>query len=394
MESELRALALLDRGDFYYVAWTANGDLNKQSKFAPTGMVYPGDEEPDGVAPLRTRGEFRELVHRAPSGSCIVVGASLAPMYAQLNRLAVHLTLAGLGVVVVGLAVGWWLVGQALKPIAHISTAAEKIASGDLSNRIEVTEGKSELGQLAAVLNNSFERLEKSFEQQRQFTADASHELRTPVSVILTQVQLALSRERKPEEYREILTTCERAAERMRKLVNQLLVLARVDSGEFELHREEYDLADIANESLEMIKPLATQKKVTLQPTVTSVKASVDAIKVGQVLINLLNNAVQHNPEGIEVRLSLQQEGDKAILRIRDNGVGIPQEAIAHLFDRFYRLEKSRTHVKGNTGLGLAISKAIVEAHGGEIRVKSVRGQGTEFTVELPLQAPPSKGKS
>jgi signal transduction histidine kinase len=247
-----------------------------------------------------------------------------------------------------------------------------------------VAETDGELGQLAAVLNRTFDKLEKSFDQQVRFTADASHELRTPLSVVLTQIQLALARDRSPAEYQQTLQTCERAAERMRALVNSLLELSRVDSGEFELMLESCDLSRVARESLEFIQPLALQRKVRLEQRLEPIQIRADAMKLGQVFINLLTNAIQHNAEGISVCLSVFEKNGRAIISVCDSGAGLPAEAKEHLFERFFQLDKSRAH-KGGSGLGLAISKAIVEAHGGNIRAESEPGGGTEFIIELPM---------
>ncbi|MEO5803244.1 MAG: ATP-binding protein [Verrucomicrobiota bacterium] len=378
--------ARIESAGFYYVWWSPEREIIARSTNAPAQIPFPIDGEFNRRnSPLRTRGEFRELIHQTPGGHTVLIGASTAKIKTELRRIGFELTGAGVFVVVIGLAGGWWLAGRAIRPIAEISSAAGKISGGDLSRRINVSEAESELGQLAGVLNQTFERLEKSFEQQVRFTADASHELRTPISVILTQIQLALSRERSGEDYRQTLETCERAAERMRVLVNSLLELARVDSGDFELMREECDLGRIAREAMEFVEPLAKQKNVTLNHSIESVKINADALKLGQVFINLLTNAIQHNKDGVEVCLSVKQNGSRAIVRVADNGIGIPAEALPQLFARFYRVDQSRSRTKGNSGLGLAICKVIVEAHGGTIVAKSENSSGAEFIFELPL---------
>ncbi len=383
--------ARMEQAGFYYISWSPEREIIAQSTNAPTHIPYPIREEFNRENPLRMRGEFRELIHQIPSGHTVLLGKSVATIRTELTRLALELTAAGMFVVAIGLAGGWWLASRAIRPISEISSAAGTIFDGDLSRRINVSETESELGQLAGVLNQTFERLEKSFEQQVRFTADASHELRTPISVILTQVQLALSRERSPEEYRQTLETCERATERMRVLVNSLLDLARVDSGDFDLMRQECDLGRIAREAMEFIEPLAKQKKVTVNQSIDSVKINADALKLSQVFINLLTNAIQHNKDGVEVCLSVKQNGNRAIVRVADNGIGIPPEAMPQLFARFYRVDQSRSRAKGNSGLGLAICKVIVEAHGGIISAKSENGSGAEFIFELPLSSSDSQ---
>ena len=371
--------AEFETGPSYYLVWTREREIELQSPHAPNDIPYPAEDKE-----VRTRGNYREILHRVPNGYVVVVGTSLDALAHQMHMLAFWLGLAGVGVVVVGLVGGWWVAGRALRPITDISATAEQISGGDLSQRIDIAETEGELGKLAAVLNETFDRLEESFERQLRFTADASHELRTPISVILTQIQLALSRERSPEEYKKTLATCERAAERLRTLVNQLLELARIDTGDQTLMLESCDLSRVLRESIEFIEPLAEKKHVKLVQNLEAVKLKGDVMKLGQVFINLLNNAIVHNEEGIEITVSLEKRQSVAIIRIADNGVGIPKDALPQLFDRFYRVDKARSRGKGSSGLGLAICKSIVEGHHGTIRAESEPGKGAQFIIELP----------
>jgi heavy metal sensor kinase len=375
--------AEFENGPFYYAAWSPRHDLISQSSTAALPM--PTRNESSTGQSFRSRGEFRELVSFGPNGDCVVIGTSMAQTARELQRLAWTLVAAGLGLTLFGLAGGWWMAGHALRPIGEISAAARQIAGGNRAKRIDIRETESELGQLAEVLNQTFDQQDRVFEQQVRFTADASHELRTPVSVILTQVQLALSRERDGQEYRDTLQICQRAAERMRALVTSLLELARVDSGEFQLTLEECDLATVASDSLQLIAPLAREKGSVLRSSIQPLRMKADAAKIGQVLVNLLYNAIQHNSGEVEVCLSVQSRGNEAVLRVTDNGAGIPPEALPHLFERFYRADKSRAGTRNGSGLGLAISQAIVQAHGGTIRAENQAGHGAVFTVSLPL---------
>jgi heavy metal sensor kinase len=395
-----RGMQALENSQIYYLAWSSRGELLGSSTNAPALKPPPRG---DVTIPrfVRLRGEARELILFTPQNECIVVGLPIGDVLAELRRLAWEEAVAGVALVVFGLAGGWWVAGHVLRPIGQISAAADQIAGGDRARRINLQQTGSELGQLAAVLNRTFDRLDHAFAQQVQFTADASHELRTPLSVILTQVQLALSRERAGVEYRESLAICQRAAERMRTLINALLDLARLDTGGFDLTLAECDLLRVAGEALELVAPLAEHKGAALRSSIESIRLKADAAKLGQVMVNLLQNALQHNGRGVEVHLSLLPKGGYALLRVSDNGAGIPAEALPRLFDRFYRVDKSRSSATGGSGLGLAICKAIVEAHGGTIRVESQLGRGTEFQVLLPLdgasqllalQAKPEKG--
>jgi two-component system, OmpR family, sensor kinase len=239
---------------------------------------------------------------------------------------------------------------------------------------------------LAGVLNSTFARLEAAFAQQAQFTSDASHELRTPVSVILTQTQTALSRERPSSEYREALEACERAARRMRNLTESLLQLARLDAGQETMKRERFDLARIARECVEMVGPLAAERKIRIQSDLPPTECLGDHDRISQVVTNLLTNAIHFNRDQGEVHLSARAEADAVFFAVADTGQGIPAEDIPHLFERFYRAEKSRSRIQGRNGLGLAICKAIIDAHGGSIEVSSQPGVGSTFTVKLPLR--------
>jgi heavy metal sensor kinase len=247
-----------------------------------------------------------------------------------------------------------------------------------------LAEAESELGQLAAVLNSTFARLETAFAQQKQFTADAAHELRTPVSVILTQTQTTLTRERTAAEYRETIEACQRSAQRMRRLIESLLELARLDAGQEPLKRMPFDLSQMVREGIESIRPLADERGVKILPELGTLEITGDSERLAQVIANLLTNAIQYNPSGGEVRLKLESRPGLAVLTVADTGPGISNEDLPHVFERFYRGDKSRTTSNGNAGLGLAIAKAIVEAHGGTIEVASQTGTGTTFTVRLP----------
>jgi heavy metal sensor kinase len=391
---------------FYYVLWNEDGTMLARSPSAPSdvsmpryrplvqasdaqvrGMLgEPGHPRPGPMrATLRTRGESRELFRCLPHGECLLVGRSMAPDLAAMHRLALWLVAAGTAVLVVGLAGGWWLASRAIRPIEDISATAVKIAAGDLSQRINASDTESELGRLAGVLNSTFARLEAAFAHQVRFTSDASHELRTPISVILSQTQTSLSRERTAPEYRETLEACQRAAQRMRKLAESLLELARLDAGQQHMKREPFDLARVAGDCVEMVRPLAGERGIDIHCDLPIVECLGDPERVGQIVTNLLSNAIHFNHEKGQVRVSIRAENGAAFLTVADTGTGIPEQDIPHIFERFYRVDKSRSRIQGRTGLGLAICKAIADAHGGSIQVSSQPGEGSAFTVKLPL---------
>jgi heavy metal sensor kinase len=314
----------------------------------------------------------------------IWVGCSVLPELKELHRTALNLVAVGGLILLVGLAGGAWLVSRAIKPIGSISATAVKISAGDLSQRINVAEAESELGQLAAVLNSTFARLETAFAQQKQFASDAAHELRTPVSVILTQTQTALNRERDAASYKQTVEACQRAAQRMRKLIESLLALARFDAGQEVLKRARFDFAKTIADCAELVQPLADERSVKIFVEAEPTEIVGDSERLAQVVTNLLTNAIQYNQPAGEVRLKLAAHNGLAVLTVTDTGQGIAAENLPSVFGRFFRADASRTGA-GNTGLGLAISKAIVEAHGGTIEVASEEKVGTTFTVRLPV---------
>jgi heavy metal sensor kinase len=401
-----------DAGDtnaFYFVLWNRDGSVLARSPSAPPNVPMPQGtppaqpqpeptpgpgagsngpfslRAPPPFQPGRTRANCRELARYLPQGQHVLVGRSLVPELTAMHRLAYELIAAGSAVLALGLAGGFWLASRAIHPIEEISGTATKISAGDLSQRINVADTESELGRLASVLNSTFARLEAAFAQQARFTADASHELRTPVSVILTQAQTALSRPRTDAEYRGALEACQRAAQRMRKLTASLLELARLDAGQDTVKAEPLDLAKVTAECIEMLRPLATEREITIHSELATAQCRGDAERLAQVVTNLVTNAIYFNRERGEVRVSTRAENGAAILTVSDTGPGIPAEELPHIFERFYRVDKSRTSAQGRTGLGLAICKAIVDSHAGSIDVKSQPGNGSTFTVTLTL---------
>lgn len=380
-----RELRRFNSDRVYYVSWSPQGDRLSASTNAPAELPRPRLGPAKAGRELRTREGFRELTHLIPNGASILVGTSLAPTLAGLQKLAAFLVVIGCGIVALGLAVGWWLATRSLRPIAEITHAAQAIAAGDLSQRINPSEAESELGQLATVLNGTFARLDAAFAQQQRFTSDAAHELRTPVAVILTQTQSTLNRERSSAEYRETLEACQRAAQRMRRLIESLLELARLDAGPEVLKRSRFDLAQTAADCVELVRPLAEQRNIQIVTELSSTETEGDAERLAQVITNLLSNAVNHNREDGEIHVTTNRGGGAAWLTVADNGPGIAPEHLPHIFDRFYRADAARTSAHGRSGLGLAISKAIVEAHGGSLAVVSEPGAGATFTVRLPV---------
>jgi two-component system, OmpR family, sensor kinase len=357
-------------------------EVSFQHQFNADDRISSLDNLPAPRASLNFQ-DNRGIFRRLPSGETIYIGCSVAPELHELKMTELKLSSIGVVILFFGLAGGWWLVGRAIRPVSEISLTAAKISAGDLSQRINVAEAESELGQLAAVLNSTFARLEAAFAQQQQFTSDAAHELRTPVSVMLAHVQTALNRERTAPEYRDTVETCQRAAQRMRRLIESLLALARLDAGQEQMKRQDFDLSQTARDCVELVRPMADERGVKIISNLPPFKVSGDSERLAQVITNLLTNAIQYNlPDG-EVRVKLESQNGMAVFTVSDTGQGISPEDLLRVFERFYRADKSRS--TGGNGLGLAISKAVVEAHGGMIEVSSEENVGTNFTVRLPV---------
>lgn len=377
---------------YYFVVWNKDGELLQKSSGAPDNVplpTEPAEKDRSSDDRMRQRDSVREEIHHSRSGLVVVVGRHIDEELAQQSRFALLLVLAGAGVLAVGLLGDWWIAGRAIEPVKAISGTAQLISAQNLSQRIDVHDTDSELGQLVNVLNSMFNRIEQAFAQQVRFTADASHELRTPLSVILISAEHALARQRSPEELREALATCRQAAMRMKSLIEDLLTLARLDSGEVQLAREPLDLAQIVEECVDLVEPLAARREVTIDTSLTSIPLIADPRGMSQVLINLLTNAIRYNRPAGQVRVDLQRLADQAVLTVSDTGSGIPGEDLPYVFDRFFCVDRSRSHAEGGSGLGLSICRTIIEAHHGEIRVvSSVVGEedsGTLVEIRLPI---------
>lgn len=378
-------LALFDSistGKPYFGGWDAKGKPLFISPNAPAGLRPPESERgPDGGRFQRS-GPHLLFAHRSPQGFTTVSGRDLSSDLAGLKRLAWLLGASGGGLWLLGLAGGWWIAGRAIQPIGAIAHTASRIASGEISDRVKPPGTDDELAELAEVLNRTFDRLEGMIRQQKQFIADASHELRTPVTVILSEVQRGLRRERDPESYREILTTTGRAGERMRSLIESLLALARQDFADLSPVRETCDLGGIVKESCALLRGVAEESGASLWVSADNVEIEGEKLGLTMMITNLVGNAIEHTPAGSQISVRLEK-GRDIRLTVMDDGPGISHEHLAHVFERFYRVDAARGS-DGHSGLGLAIVKAVAERHGGTVEVVSSPGKGSEFIVRLP----------
>lgn len=316
----------------------------------------------------------------------IMLGRSTAEIHSFFELLYLIGGLLGLISMLVSGYSGFVMARQALKPMDEIGQAATRFAEGDLSCRIAMTSPDREIRSLMRTLNKMFNDLESSIQAQKRFTADASHELRIPLTILRGEIEVALRHERSPHEYQDIMRQQLDIIERMQRIVDGLLELARADAGLLDLAHEDVDLSLLVEEVGQHHLALLSSKDVHLDMQVVDGLAVIgDEHRLSRVLFNLMNNAYKHAPINSLVTLKAYASSDQAIIEVQDQGPGIGPEHIQRIFDRFYRSDEARSREAGGAGLGLAISKRIVEAHGGHIEVDSKLGEGTTFRIRLPL---------
>jgi two-component system, OmpR family, sensor kinase len=285
---------------------------------------------------------------------------------------------------------GWLLARTSLAPIGAMRRRAEEISATNLHERLPVQNPGDELGRHAMIVNGLIERLDHAFEQQRRFMADASHELRTPVALLRAEADVTLSRTQRSEtEYRDAFEVVHSGARRLSAIVDDIFLLARADAGRQLVERHAVQLDEIISDAARAVRSLAAQRSVRIEvgPLVDA-PAVGDRELLGRLLLNLLDNAIKHSPSDSRVVMSLELAGSAQLVRVRDAGEGIPAEAQPHIFERFYRADRSRARAESSAtsgaGLGLAIARWIAEEHGGWLELSRSDANGTEFCLMLP----------
>jgi heavy metal sensor kinase len=332
------------------------------------------------------------LPFKARDGSRFLIeaGAAYDQIESVLRGLLIALALGLPLTVAVAIGGGYLLMRRALKPVDEITHSAEQLTSRNLSLRLPVAKTGDEIERLSIALNRMIARLEESFQYIRRFTADASHELRTPLTVLRGELEAIVQHWSLDLERREAIGSLLEEAERLSRIVESLLAISRLDAGEAQMERVNFDLAELAATTTEQMRLLADDKNISLVcETNAAVEVEGDRARLKQVVVNLLDNAIKYTHEGGEAQVSVRNENAHALLVVTDTGIGIPPGALPHLFERFYRVDKARSRQMGGAGLGLAIVKSIVTAHGGQIRVESDEGHGSRFCVVLPLAGEP-----
>lgn len=325
----------------------------------------------------------------------------VAESYAQTQEVQGQLiALLALGLPFTVLAAsggGWFLAGRALAPIDRITRSAQQISADDLHQRLNLTLPNDEVGRLAATFDEMLARLDDAFQRQKRFIADASHEMRTPLTILKGDVEVALNRPRSAEEYQETLHMVNQTTDRLTALVEELFLLARADNRQFPLKVEPLDLAQLLAEEVGRLQAKAQANTIKLTLTApASLPLLGDPDKLARLFMNLIDNALKYSRPGDTVQVTAAVQAEQAQVTIRDSGPGIPAEHLPHLFERFYRVDKARSrqatngHSGSGAGLGLSIAQWLAQIHGGQIEVSSQVGRGTTFTVWLPLTPDPA----
>ncbi len=369
----------------------SNGKIIFVSPDPDFSKVAEKDSGPDSPYLTRFDGEsfraIRATIHVNGVSYDVVAATAMDDFERAVDRFELALYVAvPFFLVVAGLG-GYWLSRRALTPVDEITQAARNIGAQDLGKRLTVRKTGDELERLADTLNAMLGRLEAAFQRITKFTADASHELRTPVSVMRASAEIALRKPRSEEEYRETLGQILHESERMSQLIEQLLILARSDAGSAVLPMIRTNLAEPLRSACQQASLLAGEKQLAFSERVPESPLWVqgDSGALERLFLVLLDNAVKYTPDGGRIEVHLNSENGFAVAAIRDTGIGVSSEDLPYIFERFYRADRARTRDSGGSGLGLAIGNWVAQVHGGEIRVQSEPSRGSCFEVRLPL---------
>jgi heavy metal sensor kinase len=395
-DADARAF-IIDATSYYQVYDAGNGRLLTQSPgLEALGLAYTPAEVAEfraapGLRDVRTdRGRIRMMsfVVTARSGESYVVQVGdlvdrFDKVLAEFDRRLTWLTLAG---IVAASLVGFWMSGHALSPLSRLAEAARRIGISRLQDRLPLRGTGDELDQVAEAFNAALGRVETSVGEMRQFSAALAHELRTPLAILRGEAELALREPLMPDHARQRFASQIEEFDRLTRLINQILTLARAEVGELHLADEPLDLAAVAASIVEQLEPVAAARSIALTtdaPDPVGVRG--DAGWLGRLLILLIDNAITFTPDKGRITVSVGIADGRARLAVADTGVGVPPEALPRLFTRFYRANPAGAQPRPGAGLGLALAKWIAEHHHGVIGVDSAVGRGTTFTVTLPL---------
>ncbi len=333
------------------------------------------------------RGCFVQALGEEGGGGALLLIVSVQDTVDSLISLRDRMIAISLAALAVVLLLAGLISGIVTRPVAELSAGIERMTKGDYQHRVHVP-GRGEMAQLAEAFNQMSEQVHNLDEARNQFVSNASHELKTPLTTIKILVESMMYQDdMDPELRREFLGDIDKEIDRLSSVVGDLLTLVHIDSHKLKLRRERMLFAETVRESVRRLAPLAKKRAQTLETSIADdCEMFADPGKLAQVCYNIIENAIKYTPDGGKIAVSLHREGRDAVLEIADTGVGIPQEDLPHVFDRFYRVDKARSRDTGGTGLGLSIVQQIVRLHAGSVTVQSEPGKGTTFIVQLPVK--------
>ncbi len=347
----------------------------------PAKPVYMDvNEESPGAHPLRLI--LYPITKQGDKSYLIQVGISLKKLSSTLRNFLIVLAVSGPVLLLISVLGGYFILTRALGPVQEVVKIARKISTENLGQRIESKNRKDEIGQLIFTFNRMISRLERSVNQIKQFSSDASHDLKTPLTIIRGEIEIALRKERMPEEYVKTLLNVQEEAKKLERVIDNLLFLSRIDTADHRPSFQDVPLDELLLNVFEKTQPLAAKKGIAYGiKKMETVSTRGAPLLLNRLVMNLLDNAVKYTPAGGQVEISLKSKGEKVLLTIRDTGIGIPGESLPYVFDRFYQVDKSRTQRSEGAGLGLAIVKQIADIHNATVEIHSQLDSGTTVSV-------------
>lgn len=377
---DIKTGALLDQSDEFR-ATAVQYSASDVQQYAKKGVSLVDVQTDEGQLRLRN-----EVVRDSGTAYLLVVGASLKTVEDTLKSFLRELAwLIPTGVLLAAVA-SWFMARKALEPVAALGKAAGEIGVSQLHQRLPVRGTKDELDYLAIQFNETFARLESAVDEMKQFTASISHELRTPLAVLRGEAEIALLQSSSIDQYRRVLASQLEEFEKLTRMINQLLTLARAESGEVAIAHEPVDLSEMTESLAEQLEPVAASKNVHLSwHCEPDVLVSGDAGWLERIVLNLVDNAIKFTSPGGHVDVRVARNGKHSVLEVKDDGIGIPPDSVAHVFERFYRADPSRANRADGAGLGLSLVKWAVDQHHGSIDVETHPGKGSTFRVMFPV---------
>jgi heavy metal sensor kinase len=327
----------------------------------------------------------RLLVVPSGDGSVVVVGSSLEDSQEALGFLIRLLWVGGPVALGMTTVIAWLLAGAALRPVERMRVEAEALSVSEPARRLPVSGTRDEVARLGETLNRMLARLEEGLENERRFVADASHELRTPLAILKTELELALRRSRTPDELEAALRSAAEESERLSRLAEDLLVLARSDRGKLPVRRGSLEISELVSGVVERFARRAEERGVAIEQRVPATAvARVDRLRVEQAISNVLDNSLRHTPRGGKVGIDVTRDGEVLVVRVTDTGTGFAPDFLPRAFEPFTRTDGARGRNQGGAGLGLAIVRAVTEAHGGSVEARNLEQGGASVTMRLP----------